>query len=638
VARACQTLVLAANFAALSCGDDAGTPPPGEPPSIPPQPTGGFGGQSFGRAGDGNAPWAGREAGSDPWSPGPDAAAADSAPASCPETPTAYLFEFQDPYTGSPGMAGELLAQAGFEVKPLPFDRDPTELRGLIFVGSFASESPVYREYVSSRSRNLYQFINAGNVLVQMTQADQTEPLPMFLHMPQNAVRGDPDVGQLYALDRTNPLLRDVPLDDAGALIWRFPQIGWETFLNQRGFQVVLAGGLDGKYPALLEAAPGAGRVLLSAMPADKPVGSGPDRDAFNRAFFRNLRDYARSVCRGQARTVTVTPPVDLPHPDDTSFMLAVLPDTQYYSNAWPGIYTAQTSWIAANAQRRKIAYVLHLGDLVDQNNPLEWERAAEAMWLLEGIVPYALVPGNHDLGPYGNAANRVTLLNQYFSYERTAAWPTFGGGFEGGKMENTYHLFSAGGRDYIIMALEWGPRDAVVTWADGVMARNPGRYGILVTHAYMNNNDFRYDIKDTSRSQLYNPHQYGTEGGVNDGEELWQKLVRRHPFVMTLNGHVLGDGTGYLASVTDKGNTCHQMLSNYQFRNLGGEGYMRLLEFLSDGKTVKVYTYSALYDTFLPDADQNLTLTLDVPLGPPPGAPATSPLTAATTAGTSAR
>jgi hypothetical protein len=156
-----------------------------------------------------------------------------------------------------------------------------------------------------------------------------------------------------------------------------------------------------------------------------------------------------------------------------------------------------------------------------------------------------------------------------------------------------------------------------VVAWADGVMANHPDRHGILITHAYMNNNDFRYDIADTARSQDYNPHQYNTEGGVNDGEELWQKLVRRHRFIMTLNGHVLGDGTGYLASITDKGNTCHQMLSNYQFRTNGGEGYMRLLEFLSDGKTVKVYTYSALYDTFLPDADQNLTLTIDPPTIP---------------------
>jgi hypothetical protein len=66
------------------------------------------------------------------------------------------------------------------------------------------------------------------------------------------------------------------------------------------------------------------------------------------------------------------------------------------------------------------------------------------------------------------------------------------------------------------------------------------------------------------------------------------------------------------LASKTDLGNTCHQMLSNYQFRELGGEDYMRLLEFLPDRHTVKVFTYSPLYDAFLDEPDQNFTISLD--------------------------
>jgi hypothetical protein len=99
---------------------------------------------------------------------------------------------------------------------------------------------------------------------------------------------------------------------------------------------------------------------------------------------------------------------------------------------------------------------------------------------------------------------------------------------------------------------------------------------------------------------------------GVNDGEELWQKLVRKHNFILVVNGHVLGDGTGYLASTTDTGITCHQILANYQMRALGGEGYLRLFEFLADSKTVRVYAYSVLYDTFLNDPDQSLTFTLD--------------------------
>ncbi len=611
-------LIATITLLAGSCGDDDGLPGP-EPPR--PMPTGGFGGTVGGH--DGNSPWAGRDGG-----PGPPAASDASAAAvdvpppdpssfNCPEVPTAWVLEYMDPHTNSPGEAAALLAQAGFDVQPLPLDRDPTELQGLIFFGSFVSENPAFRDYVTQRAAQIYGFVDTAGVLVEMTQADQTEAVPGFLPNSQLAQRGDGDIGQLLALDRLHPLLADVPIQADGTLKWRFPNLGWETFTSQRGFEVILAGNDKSQYASLMEGAYSRGRFILSAIPADKPVGVGPDRDAFNRAFFHNLYEYTRAVCRRQVAPVTVTPPIGQPRLGENSFMLALLPDTQYYSLAWPGIYTAQTSWIAANTQRRRIAYVFHLGDIVDQNTPLEWQRASEAMWLLEGIVPYLLVPGNHDVGPGGNAANRYTLLNEYFSYDRTAAWPSFGGAFETGKLENTYHLFTAGGRNYIVIGLEWGPRDEVVAWADQVMDRYPDRYGILVTHAYLYQNDTRYDFKAAaSNPQAWNPHDYGTAGGsINDGEELWQKLVRKHAFVMVLNGHVLGDGTGYLASVTDKGNTCHQMLSNYQFRNLGGEGYMRLLEFEADGKTVKVYTYSPLYDSFLPDADQNLTLTLDVPL-----------------------
>jgi hypothetical protein len=97
-----------------------------------------------------------------------------------------------------------------------------------------------------------------------------------------------------------------------------------------------------------------------------------------------------------------------------------------------------------------------------------------------------------------------------------------------------------------------------------------------------------------------------------NDGEQLWQKLVRRHNFAITLNGHVLGDGTGYLASTNDHGNTCHQILANFQMRNMGGEGYLRILEFHPDGKTVQVKSYSPVLDKYLLDEDQQFRFELD--------------------------
>ncbi len=597
---------------------------------MPPTTTGepGLGGSGFSSDDAGNSPWAMRDSasaldsvtsGSGGSGGGDDAGRADAAIYNCPEVPTAYVMEYADPYTGVIGDARQQLAAAGFDVQTLPLDRDPRQLRGLIYFGSFVSESQDYRDYLARNPTQVYTFVDAGNVLIQMTQADQTELHPPFLPNSQTALRTDLDVGVLAALDATDPLLAGVPIDSDGNLVWKAAQVGWETFGAQTGFAVLVAADHNAGHPALMEGAYAQGRFILTSMALDKPVGLGPDRDQFNQAFFHNLYQYTRDVCRRQTRAVNVTTSPGAPQLGNGAFTLAVLPDTQYYSLTYPGIYLSQVSWIVANVQKLHIPYVFHLGDIVDQNTPLEWQRAAQAMWLLEGVVPYLLVPGNHDIGPSGNATTRDTLLNQYFSYDRTATWPTFGGAYQVGKLENTYHLFSAGGRDYIVLALEWGPRDEILAWADGVMNQYPHRYGILVTHAYLNNNDWRYDITDTAHPQDFNPHQYGTAGGVNDGEEMWQKLVRKHAFVMTLNGHVLGDGTGYLASVTDKGNTCHQMMSNYQFRNLGGEGYMRLLEFQDDNKTVKVFTYSPLYDNFLVEPDQTYTITLDVPVGPAP-------------------
>ncbi len=77
----------------------------------------------------------------------------------------------------------------------------------------------------------------------------------------------------------------------------------------------------------------------------------------------------------------------------------------------------------------------------------------------------------------------------------------------------------------------------------------------------------------------------------------------------LTLNGHVCHTGLGFLSSKNDHGHMTHQMLVDYQQRQLGGEGYLRILEFLPDGKTVHVKSYSPLYDKYLQDAAQPVHL-----------------------------
>jgi hypothetical protein len=540
---------------------------------------------------------------------------AATAPAfACPAVPTAYFLDYQDPFTNSLGTEAALRA-AGFDVKPLPLDQSPTLLRGLIVFGSFASEGPEYRAYMQKYAADLYGFVDRANVLVQLTQADQTEVSPPFLPTTHVARRSDLDLSQLYVLDPQSPLLAGARVQGS-LLAWQGGTVGWETFASQGGFEVILAEDATAKNAALLEGAYGQGRIVLAAMELDKVPASVTEGQAFARTFFANLLPHVVAVCQRNTTAVKVTPS----SPGKTfgldSHLIAVLPDTQVYAQLYPGLLDAQTEWILANSRKYTISYTFHLGDITNNNTPAEWQHAVDAFSILDGVVPYAIVPGNHDYGPSGDASTRDTLMNDYFSYPQISAWPTFGGAYQPGRLDNTYHLFSIGPRKLIVLALEWGPRDEVIAWANQVMDRYPDRWGIMVTHAYLNNDDLRYDYKDTSHPQDFDPHFYATPG-VNDGEELWQKLVRKHNFVMVLNGHVLGDGTGYLASTTDTGITCHQMLANYQFRTLGGEAYLRVLELLADGNTVRVYTYSPLYDSFLTDPDQSLTFKLD---WPPPG------------------
>ena len=304
--------------------------------------------------------------------------------------------------------------------------------------------------------------------------------------------------------------------------------------------------------------------------------------------------------------------PVERSHPE--AFMLAVLPDTQMYCERWPQHYHNQTAWIAANAARLNIKYVLHEGDITNNNTEPQWEVAQAAMQRLEGAVPYALAPGNHDYGPGGNATTRDTMLNDYFAAAHQAAWPTFGGAMEQGRLENTYHTFEAGGRQYLILALEWGPRDETVEWATGVVEQHPEHRVILLTHAYMYYDDTRYDWSKYGDKQSWNPHAYGTArlpGGTNDGQQLWDKLVRRHEgFVLTLNGHVLNDGAAQLTSRGDHGNVVHQLLANYQMNHEGGDGYLRLVEILPDDRIV-VRSYSPSLHEFNTAADQQFELSL---------------------------
>jgi predicted phosphodiesterase len=300
------------------------------------------------------------------------------------------------------------------------------------------------------------------------------------------------------------------------------------------------------------------------------------------------------------------------------SFTIAVLPDTQNYSDKFPQTYLAQTKWIVENQEKRNIACVLHLGDFTNRNSRPEWENAQKAMNQLDGHVPYFMTLGNHDYSNGGACKDRTTLFNEYFPLAKAKESKHFGGVYdkEPDRLENSYHTFEAGGRKFLVISLEFGPRADVIRWANEVAARHADREAILITHAYMYSDDTRYDWKKYGKKQTWNPHDYpvaqATMDDVNDGEELWQKLISKHEnFILTLNGHVLHDGLARLITKTPKQRDVHQLMVNFQMKPKGGDGWLRLLEFKADGRTVQTYDYSPTRDEHNEAEHNQFQLTL---------------------------
>ncbi len=136
-----------------------------------------------------------------------------------------------------------------------------------------------------------------------------------------------------------------------------------------------------------------------------------------------------------------------------------------------------------------------------------------------------------------------------------------------------------------------------MIRWANEVVGKHRDREVILLTHAYIYFDDTRYNWKEHGKKQNWNPHTYKvaqtTMDDVNDGEELWDKLIAKHEnFILTLNGHVLGDGLGRVTTSTPGGRAIPQVLVNFQMRPNGGDGWLRIIEMRKDG-TAQTYDFS---------------------------------------------
>jgi len=278
----------------------------------------------------------------------------------------------------------------------------------------------------------------------------------------------------------------------------------------------------------------------------------------------------------------------------ESTFRIIVLSDTQHYSAEYPGIFTNQTEWILENKDALNIKFVIHTGDIVrDADDDTQWTSAHESLSLLDGEVPYGILPGNHDV-------DNLTEYERYFpatSYENYTYW----GGSYGHNTDN-YQLFSGSGEgeDFVVLNLGWRPDSDAIAWANGILAKYPERRAIVATHGYLDNHAAR------ALSEFETAY-------------IWEDLIVPNDNVfLVLCGHTHTETRR--TDVVD-GRAVHQLVADYQDRPNGGNGWLRIIEFRENGTKaahfdVTVRTYSPFLDRYEIDDNSQFELT-EEPLYP---------------------
>lgn len=285
---------------------------------------------------------------------------------------------------------------------------------------------------------------------------------------------------------------------------------------------------------------------------------------------------------------------------------IVLLPDTQYYAEKYPDVLDSQIHFLLK--EQKNIDLVLQQGDLTQNNNEREWKIIQNAFSKLDNRIPYILAIGNHDMGSApGKSANvrNSTLFNQHFPIEHMSGLPLFGAAYEQGKMDNAYYFLETGKLKWIVFSLEFGPRNSVLDWANDIISKQQDRIVIINTHSYMYSDSTRQGPGDSWRPQAYGVGKDIGDSSVNDGEQIWEKLVRKHPNVrFVFSGHVLNSGVGTLVSINNAGHPVYQMLANYQEGVTGsvrgGNGWLRIVDMDFKKKTIKVRTYSPFTSQYM--------------------------------------
>src|ERR1700742_463101 len=166
------------------------------------------------------------------------------------------------------------------------------------------------------------------------------------------------------------------------------------------------------------------------------------------------------------------------PDTQSRQFTLAVMPDTQFlYWGSQNSVNSAPQEesfrYIIGESgdSNNNIVFMAHLGDLTEDADATSFAAVGKAFELLDDHgVAYSVLAGNHDVSgddTRGSTPYLTTMGPQRFKKSKTFAGSDSSG-------YNTAHVFTAGGQEWLLLALDWRTSSNGFAWANQFIKANP--------------------------------------------------------------------------------------------------------------------------------------------------------------------
>ncbi|MFZ4767617.1 MAG: Ig-like domain-containing protein, partial [Roseimicrobium sp.] len=287
------------------------------------------------------------------------------------------------------------------------------------------------------------------------------------------------------------------------------------------------------------------------------------------------------------------------------NFTFIALPDTQNYTSisSPADLYTRQTQWINANKNTLNIKFVTHLGDIVNSpSSQSQWQRATDAMNLMNNVMPYGTCPGNHDLASgdtnyiirFGPNPTHASSVGRWIDPDNAQTYDWYRGASPRGY--SSYQIVTVNGRDYMFLHLDMDCPDKDMAWANTVLAAHPKALTMVTTHNY---------LAESGGSGAYGSgtgqRGYTAQANISIGpdrnrpQEVFDVVVKPNRQVyMVICGHNFA--TYNLVKANNAGKNVHEVVVDWQSLPNGGNAFLRIMEY----RPAQNQIYNTSYSPYL--------------------------------------